>query len=175
MQKTLSFCEQYPLTTSFSVCTKCFFYRNFYTGAAKIVTGITKSLKIYISRKISETSKQKYYSVILNKLIDLYPLFIKNIGISSKFFLTKNFLVPSIFHENRFIIDFKGKRGLVHTSFAMNSSLKNKNRESSIPSKIYLFYVNNKNTRKSVKYVFIVNFEHISHLSLKFLFLTLNK
>ena len=55
------------------------------------------------------------------------------------------------------------------------------------PAKIYLFKVNNRNTRKkseicskltiktSERRVFIVNFEHISYLFLVFLLLTLNK
>ena len=63
---------------------------------------------------------------------------------------------------------------------------------SHFPSKIYLFKVNNRNTRKRYEIwsklttkterrqwrcvsVFIVNFEHISHLFLNFLFFTLNK
>ena len=62
-----------------------------------------------------------------------------------------------------------------------------------IPAKIYLFKINNKNTRKRCEIylklkiktperrqwrrsgVFIVNYEHVSHLSLVFLLLTLNK
>ena len=58
------------------------------------------------------------------------------------------------------------------------------------PAYIYLFKVNNRNTRKKCEIylklttkaperrksdVFIVNFEHISHLFLVFLLLTLNK
>ena len=47
------------------------------------------------------------------------------------------------------------------------------------PAKIYFFKVNNRNTRKMCKIrrsdVFIVHFEHISHLFLVFLLLTLNK
>ena len=60
-------------------------------------------------------------------------------------------------------------------------------------AKIYLFKVNNKNTRKKceicskltlktpercqrrLSVAFVVNFEHISHLLLMFLLLTLNK
>ena len=63
----------------------------------------------------------------------------------------------------------------------------------SYPASMYLFKVNNRNTRKMCEIcakltmktperlqncrsgVFIVNFEHISHLFLLFLFLTLNK
>ena len=59
-----------------------------------------------------------------------------------------------------------------------------------VPTNIYLFKVNNRNTRKRCKIclkltiktskrrqtgVFIVNFEHVSHLSLAFLLLTWNK
>ena len=40
---------------------------------------------------------------------------------------------------------------------------------------IDLFKVNNRNTRKNLNGVFIVNFEHISHLFTVFLLLTLNK
>ena len=51
------------------------------------------------------------------------------------------------------------------------------------PSNICLFKVNNRNTRKkceifsklTIKTVFIVNFENISHFFLVFLLLTLNK
>ena len=57
------------------------------------------------------------------------------------------------------------------------------------PAKIYLFKVNNRNSRKMCKIcskltiktperrsgVFIVNFEHISHFFLLFLLLTLSK
>ena len=50
----------------------------------------------------------------------------------------------------------------------------------SVPAGIYLFKVNNRNTRTRCRHwrrsgVFIVNFEHISHLVLVFLLLTLNK
>ena len=38
-----------------------------------------------------------------------------------------------------------------------------------------MFKVNNKNTRRRRSGVFFVNFEHISHLFLVFLFLTLQK
>ena len=62
-----------------------------------------------------------------------------------------------------------------------------------IPANIYLFKVNNKNTRRRCEIcskltlktpewrqwhrsgVFIINFEHLSHLFLVFLLLTLNK
>ena len=53
------------------------------------------------------------------------------------------------------------------------------------PANIYLFKVNNRNSRKRCEIcskltiktpgVFIVNFKHISHLFLLFLLLTLNK
>ena len=42
------------------------------------------------------------------------------------------------------------------------------------PAGIYLLKVNNRNTRARCE-IFIVNFEHISHLALVFLLLTLNK
>ena len=46
-----------------------------------------------------------------------------------------------------------------------------------VPANIYLFKVNNRNTRRHLcrSGVFIVNFEHISHLFLVLLLLTLNK
>ena len=52
-----------------------------------------------------------------------------------------------------------------------------------IPANIYLFKVNNRNTKKRCEFysnsirsaVYIVNFEHIPHLFLVFLFLILNK
>ena len=63
-----------------------------------------------------------------------------------------------------------------------------KTRNPDIPDNIYLFKINNKNIRKRCEIcwkltwrqwrrsgVFIVNFEHISHLFLVSLFLTLNK
>ena len=44
------------------------------------------------------------------------------------------------------------------------------------PANIYLFKVNNRNTRKrTTSGIFIINFEHTSHLFLVFLLLTLNK
>ena len=43
------------------------------------------------------------------------------------------------------------------------------------PANIYLLKVSNRNSKKGMKYVFIVNFEHISFLFLLFLLLTLNK
>ena len=47
------------------------------------------------------------------------------------------------------------------------------------PANIFLFKVSNRNTRKKCQWrcsgVFIVNFEHISHLFLEFLLLTLNE
>ena len=43
------------------------------------------------------------------------------------------------------------------------------------PAYIYLFKINNKNTKKIYSDVFIVNFEHILHFFLRFLLLTLNK
>ena len=41
------------------------------------------------------------------------------------------------------------------------------------PAYIYLFKINNKNTKKIYSDVFIVNFEHILHFFLRFLLLTL--
>ena len=46
----------------------------------------------------------------------------------------------------------------------------------SIPAGNYMFKVNNRNTRARRRSgIFIVNFEHISHLVLVFLLLTLNR
>ena len=42
------------------------------------------------------------------------------------------------------------------------------------PANIYLFKINNKNTRKKSFWFFAVNFEHILHFFLRFLLLTLN-
>ena len=52
-----------------------------------------------------------------------------------------------------------------------------KNLQSTFPTGNYLFKVNDKNTRTTPwrrSGIFIVNFEHISHLVLVFLLLTLN-
>ena len=62
-------------------------------------------------------------------------------------------------------------------NLAMNNQI---NRLHKRPANIYLFKVNNKNTRKMCEIyrrsdVFIVNFGHISQLFLVFLLLTLNK
>ena len=82
---------------------------------------------------------------------------------------------------------------LMHGVFIWKNWLKVcSNRQSSIPEIIYVFKVSNRSTRKSYKIcskltintlefcqwwrhvVFIVNFEHILHLFLLFLLLTLN-
>ena len=53
------------------------------------------------------------------------------------------------------------------------------NQQSINPANVYLFKVNNRNSRKKCQWrcsgVFIINFEHIWHLSVVFLLLNLNE
>ena len=87
---------------------------------------IKRQLNILQDRIITaiQASKQKYYCRMTNKLI--------NTQNSSKAYrsLLKTFLnnkkiplIPPLFHENRFITDFKGKAELFNSFFAKQCSL----------------------------------------------------
>ena len=120
----------------------------------------------------TETTKQQYFARIAKKQL------------TGK----KVPCISPIFHENRFITDFRENVELFNSFFANQYSLI----ANSSPVGIYLLKVNNRNTRTRCEIcsklaiktperrywrcsgVSIVNFEHISHLVPAFLLLTLN-